>query len=34
MSKLEELEAENIGLKKRITQLETELARFKFPQMM
>ena len=34
MSKVDELEAENIYLKKRITELETELARCNFPKMM
>lgn len=34
ISKLDELEAENICLKKRIAELETELARYKFPEMM
>lgn len=34
MSRLNELEVENTGLKKRIAELETELARFKFSQMM
>lgn len=33
MSRLDELETENTSLKKRITELETELARFQFKQM-